>query len=145
MERPNKSTINFSLAKKRLGVTWLILSAIILLIFIAWTIGSPLFADKATVAWNWLLPIIMPTLSLVIGIFVVDTNTQTPNKVVDVFIYRIAICLSVFYLMLILFIIMLYWVSSDSIFIVFGKSNLFLGPIQGLVSAAIGVFFYKRE
>jgi len=146
MGRSVKGKISFNTCKKKIATVWLSFSAVIFILFVAWTLGSSKFDDKASEAWNWLLPTIMPTLSLIIGILVVDLNSSSDSeRMVDGFIYRIALGLSLFYLTLIFTILIFSGTFPDALFDVFAKSNLFLAPLQGLTSASIGAFYYKNN
>lgn len=142
----SEQLIEFNVAKKRLAILWFVFSAIIFGMFIFWTLASDKFGDKAADAWSLILPALMPTLSLIVGIYVADSSGQSgKGKKVSRFIYRLSFGLSLFYLMNIVLIIFLHGEFDNSIFTTFKKSNLFLGPLQGLVSAAIGAFYYKKE
>ncbi len=139
------STIGFEKARKKIATAWLLLSGLIFLIFVFWTFSGK-FGDRSAVAWGWVLPNIMPTLSLIVGILVMDAKgTASAGKTIDRFIYRLAFSLSLFYLLLILMILIFHGKIDSPLFTIFDNSSLFLGPLQGLVSAAIGAFYYKKR
>ena len=138
----NGDLIQFSKAKKIMAVVWLLFSAIIFTIFIILTITK--FGEESQVAWNWLLPSILPTLSLIIGILVTDARSATSQEhKVNKFYYYLALGFSLFYLCLLLSLILFHGSFPIGIDEMFKRSNLFLAPIQGLVSAVIGIFYYK--
>lgn len=141
----SKSKINFNNARKNITTTWLLLSGIIFLIFVFWTFSGK-FGDRPSDFWSWLLPNIMPTLALIIGITVADINGKdSKGKFVSKFVYQLSMGLSIFYLSLILVIFISHGQINSPLFTILKNSSLFLGPLQGLVSAAIGAFFYKKE
>lgn len=142
MATRNGSVISFSQAKKKMAVVWLLFSAAIFTLFIILTITK--FGEESQVAWNWLLPSILPTLSLIIGILVTDAKTNTPEEhKVNKFYYYLALGFSIFYLSLLFCLILFHGKFPIGIDEMFRRSNLFLAPIQGLVSAVIGIFYYK--
>lgn len=140
----NGSIIKFDKAKKNMAILWLIFAAMIFTIFIIMTFTK--FQNYDQTAWNWLLPSLLPTLSLIIGVLVTDSSSKTDLDVtVGRFYYIIAMGCSVFYLTLLLGLILLHSEMSIDIETMFKRSNIFLGPLQGLVSASIGIFYYKSN
>ncbi len=138
--------IDFNTARKWLATVWLALAGLIFLIFIFWTTATDKLGDRAAEAWGWVLPTVIPTLSLIIGILVTDIGGKSSEgKLVSKFIYRLAMGLSIFYLVVILVILLFHGTVDKGLFTILKEANLFLGPLQGLVSAAIGGFYYKKE
>jgi len=95
-------------------------------------------------AWSWLLPTVMPTLSLIIGVLILDaTSNRVPDKKVEPFLFNLTFAISVLYLALVTVTVLVQPFTGLSSLKLMGLSNLWLGPLQGLASAAIGVFFLK--
>jgi len=93
-------------------------------------------------AWAWFIPTIIPTLSLIIGVLVADAlHPEDKDKTIDPFIFRLALSFSIIYLLLVLMSILIQPFTSLSPLEIFDKSNLWLGPIQGLTSGMLGAFF----
>ncbi|MDZ7826659.1 MAG: hypothetical protein U5R48_12310 [Gammaproteobacteria bacterium] len=131
--------------KKRLATLWFSGAGFIFVIFLMQTIGGRHGANPEA-AWGWLLPTLMPTLSLMVGVFVLDTLGKGANiKMVEP--VHVPDCV---------------WAFSDvpaggagddrsGPFSAMGasalmtQSNLWLGPFQGLVSGALGAFFIRGE
>lgn len=104
------------------------------------------FGERASEAWGWLLPSVMPTLSLIVGVLVTDgLGKGVKTEVVDRFLFRLSFTLSSVYLFAAVATILLQPFATLPPFELMKQSNLWLGPLQGLVSASIGAFFVKRE
>ncbi len=132
--------------KKSLAIIWFVGSGVIfMLIFLQTMFGK--FSGEEDKAWGWFLPTVMPTLSLIIGVLVMDTRRGLMNieKKIDPFLYRLAMSLSGVYFFVILASIIIQPFTSMTILNILERSNLWLGPLQGLVAASIGAFFIKGE
>jgi peptidoglycan/LPS O-acetylase OafA/YrhL len=129
-------------AKKRLAVIWFTGFAFLLTILLAQTVVG--VYEEPSRAWGWFFPSIMPTLSLVAGVLVADARGKTVEvQMVDRFLFRVTSSLSLLYLL----------VVSLSIFggplraspeELIEMSNLWLGPLQGLIAAVMGIFFVHK-
>jgi hypothetical protein len=97
-------------------------------------------------AWSWFLPTVIPTLTLMIGGFVADAQRITEdNRSIGITIYRLTITMSIFYFFVVLMTICSIPFTVLSPVELLRKSNLWLVPLQGLVTAALGAFFVKTE
>jgi hypothetical protein len=136
--------ILFEKAKKRLAILWFLLSGFIILLMIYLVNGK--LVDFSNKAWNWLLPNIFPTLTLILTVFVTDfQNSRNENgKQVKKFYFRLSFYLSLVYLSIIIG-ILLSPIWGYNILKVIEGSNLYLGPIQGLVAASLGFFFFNNN
>jgi hypothetical protein len=136
--------LDVSDAQRKLAVLWFCGGGIAALILIIQSI-SGYYADKVSDAWSWLLPYVLPTLTLIVSAVVADAAKKASNITVDLFAYRSSFWLSVFYLLC------LYLSLLAGNFTPYGPlqlmkmSVLWLGPLQGLVGIALGVFFVKRK
>src|SRR5262249_4969396 len=102
------------------------------------------YGERASEAWSWLLPTIMPTLSLMIGVLVMDALGHGIKIMeIDAFLFKLTFGISSAYLAAVFLIVILQPLSRLSPFDLMGQSNLWLGPFQGLVAAALGAFFVK--
>ncbi|MFX0141103.1 MAG: hypothetical protein ACFFDN_46120, partial [Candidatus Hodarchaeota archaeon] len=131
--------------KKRLTTLWFVGASFLLLLFFFQTLFGK-YKGIAMEAWGWLMPTIMPSLSLVLGVwgmYVLDMGVKT--KKVDRFVFRLSFALSALYLSLVTLTILFQPFTLLSPLDWMKQSNLWLGPLQGLVSASLGVFFVKRE
>lgn len=137
--------ISMQTAKKRLALLWFLIGGLLFVIIFLQTLFN-YYDDKANEAWSWFLPTIMPTLSLIIGVFVSEASAgNVQNKPVSSFFYRLSFILSIAYLVMVSLVIFIKpFLPNQNPLELMKLSNFGLGPFQGLVSACIGVFFIKK-
>ena len=123
------------------------------------------YGSQSEDAWAWYLPTVMPTLSLIIGVLATDFRiaatasataagaagaTATPTIANDAKILPVSargllwlgIGLSVFYLLLVAVTILAQPFLQDvSPIELMHRSNLWLGPLQGLTAGVLAAFF----
>jgi len=137
--------VRMAICKRRLATVWFVGGGIVFLIVILQTVLGR-FGDKAATAWGWLLPSIMPTLSLIIGVLVTDALGKGVEIAKgDSFLYKVTLGLSVAYLGAVLLTILIAPFAPVTPLRLMEQSNLWLGPMQGLVAASLGAFFIKRQ
>ena len=138
--------ISMTRARRRLAALWLIGGGALILVFIIQSLSN-YYGDSDESAWSWFLPNIMPTLSLVVGVLVSDSMGRAFRvEMIDRFMYRVAFWLSSVYLAIIALTIFFAGpASADSALAVYETSKLWLGPLQGLVSAALAAFFVMEK
>ncbi|MFL6236430.1 MAG: hypothetical protein ACJ76N_25090 [Thermoanaerobaculia bacterium] len=131
--------------RRNLAVVWFFGSGILLVLLVVQTLGNH-YGEEDREAWGWLLPNVMPTLSLIIGVLVAEAvGSDSTGKLADAFLYRISLALSIIYLLLVLLPIVAQPFTSGSPLEALKRSSLWLGPLQGLVSASLGAFFIKAK
>ena len=131
-------------AKKRLAILWFIFTAGLFIIILMQSLLGK-FEDKSNEAWSWFFPNVLPTLSLMISVFILDLKSRKSRKTIDKFYFRIPFWLSILYLTTILITILVQPFSNKSIIDLMQESSLYLGPFQGLVTGSIGFLFVKGE
>lgn len=137
--------ISSTRCKKHLAMLWFIGSGFIFVIVLLQTIFGR-YEEKATEAWAWFLPTIMPTLLLIIGVLVMDTLERGEKKqTVDRFIFWLSFSISLIYLIVVALTIFMQPFSNSSALELMKQSNLWLGPFQGLVSASLGAFYTTQR
>jgi len=130
--------------KKKLALLWFAGSGILIIVVVLQTMFGR-FGDKSEEAWSWLLPTIIPALSLILGIFVIDAlGKGMERKTADSFHFRLTYTISVVYFVLIASTIFIRPFTSFSPIELMKLSNFWLGPMQGLVTASLGIFFVKK-
>jgi hypothetical protein len=145
MDTDRRST-SLEHARSSLLLIWMVGGGILFLIL---TVQSILgrYGDKVQAVWSWFIPEIVPTISLMIG--VLGARALAPasddGKVVRVFFFQLSRGLSIFYLTVLLLTIGLEPLTKIQAIDLYTMSNYWLGPIQGLVVAALGVLFVSRE
>ena len=136
--------ISMKKCKFRLATLWFSASGFLFFIMLFQTIFGR-YGSHANEAWGWLLPTILPTLSLIISVFVIDYSGKGHEiRNVDSFIFKLTFILSSVYLIVVALTIFSQPFSSVMPLELMKQSNLWLGPFQGLVSASIGIFFFKK-
>ena len=138
-------SISVARCKRKLAFLWFTGSGILFLVVILQTMFGR-FGKQSGEAWSWLLPTIIPALSLMLGVFVIDAlGKGIERKTVDRFLFRLTYSLSAVYLVLIALTIFIRPFTSFSPIELMKQSNFWLGPLQGIVTASLGVFFVKKE
>ena len=131
--------------KRRLATVWFALGGVIFLLLVIQTVMG-YYGQRATDAWGWFLPNVMPTLSLIVGVLVLDQmGGGVKTRTADAFLYRLALGLSCAYLLLILLSILVQPFAPLPPLELMQQSNLWLGPLQGLVAGTLGAFFIKAD
>jgi hypothetical protein len=129
-----------------LASIWFLGTGVIFVILFFQSVGGvyePLTKD----VWEWFLPNLMPTLSLIVGILALDAVGKVIQKqTVDRFFFRLTLGLSGCYLILMVVTILslLRWPGPNEKIAFLKMSSLWLGPFQGLVTASLGVFFVNK-
>ncbi len=91
--------ISMRTCRTRLAVVWFIGAGFLFILFIFQTVFEH-YGNKTTEAWGWLLPTVLPTLSLITGVFATDVLGKSLTvKTVDQFLYRLTLSLSSLYLL----------------------------------------------
>lgn len=99
---------------------------------------------KTYQAWGWLLHNIMPTLSLIVGVFASEASLQNaPLKLVSRFSFRLAVWLSVVYLLFVVSVLLLQPFTQFGALEILELSNLWLVPLQALVVGMLAKLFFK--
>lgn len=136
--------MRMSVAKNRLAVVWLVGAGLsFAVVFMQTLLGK--YGDHTEEAWAWLLPTVMPTASLIIGVFISEVvGVARKPIIVNSFVYRLAFGLSAIYLAAVLMTLLAIPLSDFGPTTLMEKANLGLGPFQGLVTAALGAFFVNK-
>lgn len=136
--------MNLSKAKNALATLWGIFTIILVFIFSFQTLNG-IYLDNEKQAWGWLIQGIFPSLSLMIGVFISDSlQHKKSGEQVKRFYFRIAFILSFCYLLLMLFIVLYRPFTVYAPIEILEISSIWIGPIQGIVTAAIGMFFFNN-
>lgn len=112
------------------------------------------YEDKVQAVWGWALPNIVPTLSLMVGVLastaLVDTAAADSISVRRPFVW-LAIGLSVFHLLCVALAILIQPALPShapgkpfDVVRSLATSNLWLGPLQGLVAGVLGTLFFTK-
>ena len=132
--------------KKSLTKIWFLGAGILFaLIFFQTIFGK--YSGQEEEAWSWFLPTVMPTLSLMIGVLIADAKSGffKDERKVDSFLFKLARSLSITYFVVVLLTILVQPYTTVDALELLVRSNLWLGPLQGLVAASLGAFFIKMD
>ena len=135
---------------------WLVGAGLVFLILVVQSLVGR-YGAQSEAAWAWYLPTVMPTLSLIIGVLASDFRTAataTPTaaaatandaRVLPVSargLLWLGVGLSVFYLLLVAVTILAQpFLQGVSPIELMHRSNLWLGPLQGLTAGVLAAFF----
>lgn len=141
----SENRISMDKSQKHLATIWFIGAGFLFFCFLLQTMRG-VYGDKAGEAWSWLLPTFMPTLLLIVGALVNKARLQNSQDVtVDRFMYVISFYLSIAYFIAVILTFILSQFSAESPLTQLKLSSLYLTPIQGLVSLALGAFFVSQK
>lgn len=139
-------------ARWGIGKIWFICSGLLFAVLIVQSLAN-VYEDRVQAVWGWFLPNIMPTLSLMLGVFAaaaLQEHVESDDMRVRKNFYRLATMLSLFHLAAVAGTIaaqpMLATLAGSNAkpMALFDVSNIFLGPLQGVVAAAIGAMFFSK-
>lgn len=137
--------ISMATAKKRLAILWFSGFVVFLFVMVIQSIRG-VYEDKVIESWGWLLPTIMPTLLMMMAVFVSDARRMSKRiDYVDKFFFRLAFFLSLLYLLCVSGSFLAQPFSELWPLELLQMSNIWLGPLQGLAAGALVVFFRQEE
>lgn len=146
MANANKPSFKIQMTKcqTNLMVTWTTGST--LLLIIVWLqILFGHYGDKGRDAIEWLAPAIMPTWSLVVGVWANNAiNKNKSTEKVDKGIYWAVFFTSISYLFFILCVFAIQPMIPRPPLEVLKDSSLVLALFQGIMCAFIGIFYTNR-
>ncbi len=102
-------------------------------------------ADAARDVWSWFLPLVLPTIGLMVGVVGAAALVKNGERNVRNDFFNIAWWLSIAYLFILSLTILLEPLSPLKGSELYGVSNYWMGPFQGLVIAALGYVFTSGE
>lgn len=137
------TTITTQAGKRRLTVLWFSIVPMLVLILVLQSSFGKL-GSRVDEAWGWFLPTVMPSLSLIVGVLAFGAHQKSDTTArVDKGLFWLAFGLSAFYLGLVAMVPLVQPLTGMAPVDFMKRSNLWLGPFQGLVSAMLGTFFVK--
>lgn len=153
-----KPPLSESAARWRLAYFWLAGAGLVFLILVVQSLTG-YYEPKTEQAWSWFLPTVMPTLSLIIGVLVADARKRRqalqddePAEPTPAHrpLYRLSGALSALYLLMVTVSILVQPLLASlpepiKPLELMTRSNLWLGPLQGLTAAALAYFFTSGE
>jgi hypothetical protein len=133
--------ISMNSGRTRLMVLWFAWASVLLLIvFVQLTLKH--YGDDWRAALEWLLPAILPTTTLVAGVWASEiAKPDRQDRMVPQSAFRMAALGSVVYLTFVTLVIAAQPFYDGPPVDLMRQSALFLAPLQGVVGAFIGIFF----
>ncbi len=140
--------VSLDVVRERLAWVWLVGAGSILTLLVVQSLLH-VYGDLTQEAWGWFLPTMMPTLGMIITVLTYTAlDPISSGSVVRRAFIQIAVSLSVIYLVLVLLTIVIQPFAAlnaaDRVGLM-RTSNLWLGPVQGLVASALGVLFVSKQ
>jgi hypothetical protein len=132
-----------SAARKTLAIVWFGGAGLsFVALYLITTFGE---STRVSTLWDWYLPAVTPNLSLIVGVMFNDIKYKSVKiEQVDVFIYRVALWLSIVYLLMLLATPLLSPFSEASLDIYLQNSRFALSLIQALATTALGAFYVRQ-
>ncbi len=95
--------------------------------------------------WEWLASNVFATLSLMLGVIVVQLARDNDYVLVDRFVFISTVVMSVVFFIVLLYILAIQRVSGIKLIDSLRESKLVIIPVQSLLHILLGVFFVKTE
>ena len=103
-------------------------------------------STRVSILWEWYLPAVTPNLSLIVGVMFNDIKFKlAKSERVDGFSYRVALWLSVVYLLMLLATPLLSPFSDAPLDTYLKNSRFALSLIQALATTALGAFYVRQR
>jgi hypothetical protein len=145
---PTDQLISLDDVRIRLARVWLIGAGVIFVLLVVQSLLH-VYGDLTQDAWGWFLPNLMPSLGMIISVLAYTAlDPLSSRAMVRRTFVQIAEWLSLIYLLLVLLTILMQPFSAGSAaerVALMHTSNLWLGPVQGLVASALGVLFVSKK
>jgi uncharacterized membrane protein SirB2 len=136
--------INLFSARQKLSKLWFIYSLVLFVIFLLLSLYTSRFDNIRKEAWEWFLPHVYPTLTLITGVFFADfADTRKPSREIPSLFFTIAFGVSIFYLTLVGLVILNPVAKTDNILSHYKDQSVYLIPVQTLTGTFIAIFFSK--
>ncbi len=130
-------------AKRSLAIIWFVGFGIPFLILLLRTIRTDQ-RSQTDEMWNWFLPSVLPTLSLIIGVLVADLRKQPDlKKAADGSMFGFAFAMSLLYLAAVLITLVMSPLQPGAATDLLKRSHVYLGPTQGLTAGCLAAFFRR--
>jgi len=142
-------TVSLSDCRSRLLTLWFAGGMVIVLLLIVQSIGGH-YLDRTAEAWAWCASFVLPIPGLLVGAIVAGAQREKRDtRRVSRLLYRVSLSLSAFYLGVVLLTLLaqpfaLRAASTEPI-AVLKLSGLWLGPLLGLVNAALAAVISKAK
>ena len=131
-------------SQRRLLAVWGGMSSLAAVMVLVQTSPHGAYHSNAGDVWEWFLPTVVPTMSLIIGTVVAEARGPAASGTVDVFYYRLALWASLAYLALVVGLLLTYAQSPTPVADLKSTSRFVTG-LYSLVGLALGTFFVSKK
>lgn len=137
-------------AQRKLTLIWAGFTVFLLIIFFVQTVVGDKYPGQNDEVWDWLMPLVFPTFTLMVGALVAVAQSPTNRQpTVDKFYYRLTLGAFVVYFLTIFSVIL----SAPFDFMMNGtpaldhlkKATKLLSALQALVTLVLGIFFWRED
>ena len=105
---------------------------------------NPVLFDDPRPAWDWFLPNILPTMTLVGAGAYAGRHARAPRRSGIDFLFYLTLIMSTVYLAVLAHAILKTQTSTTPLAML-QTSNIWLGPMQALATSLLGLFFIKPD
>ena len=124
--------------KRALAIIWFVLGGLAMFLLIGQSYSGR-YGERVTDAWTWLIPLVVPTASLVFSVY--GGGNSSTDRRADAFLFVLSVVLSITYLLLVLLTIAAQPFLGRSPLELMAESNLWLAIFQSFVIAAVAQLF----
>jgi len=143
--------ISMRSARHCLAALWLALGSL-LVVFVSIQMTMDVYGTSSRDVWEWLVPNIVPTMTLVIGALAADLRPTIHDYKVSRMFFFVAFGLSFVYLVF-LIVLVFYSVAhvpedpevGSPALKAMQRATFGIGALQGLVALSLGAFFVQRS
>jgi hypothetical protein len=130
-------------ARACLSVTWVMC---LLLLFVFMMVQSLLgrYGEDWDIAWNFALPLTLPTVSLIVTVWSVGNKAENSEPVHSTVVFWLAILISFVYLGMLWAVLLIKPLSPLSYELLFRKAGWPLAILQTIAATAVGKFFVEN-
>lgn len=144
------ATITKKAAQRNLTVVWAGFTLFLTLIFFVQTVMSDKYPGQSDQVWDWFIPLVFPTLTLMIGVLVAVAQLPDAGQVgVDKFYYRLTLGAITVYFLILLGVVLsaplAFMANATPAFDHLKKSTKLLSALQAIVTLVLGFFFFREN
>ena len=145
---PAQQMVSLDDVRSRLTRLWMIGGGAPFLLLVVQSL-SHVYDPSVNKVWSWFLPNILPSMGIMVSALAYTAlDPLTTGTMVRKSFVSLATWLSIAYLFLVSLTILAQPFAATAVedrIALMNQSNLWLGPMQGLVSSAIGALFVTKE
>lgn len=130
--------------QQRLLILWSALTVLAVVVLLVQSTPNGVYYRQAAELWDWLLPIVVPTLSLMVGTIIAQAMAEDSTATASQFAYRLALIASSLYLLLVIGLLLLFAEAPDVVSELKKLSKL-IAALQAIVGLSLGAFFVSKK